>query len=185
MPEVAEHDDVGRRIADLLRQHSLNPLGDRAVVEGIHLEQVVTAGHDGILVRGRPRAVDDRRALDARLLEILERELRQRVVAKHGRERHLGAGRRHMLGDDTGAADEVLAAVEPHAHGRRLGHAADHGAVRIAVDDRVADDVNPDAPELVERAPISAVVSPSASRSASSFSVAIAGGSVSIRRDEE
>ena len=36
-------------------------IGDRAVVERVDLQQPIAAGDDGVLVRGRPRRVDDRR----------------------------------------------------------------------------------------------------------------------------
>ena len=58
-----------------------------------------------------------------------------------------------MLGHDGGAADIVDLALEQHAHGRRLGLAADHGAVGIAVDDGVADDMDAASCHGVERLP--------------------------------
>ena len=63
-----------------------------------------------------------------------------------------------MLRHDRSAADIVDLALEQHAHGRRLGLAADHRTVGIAVHDRVADDMDAASrhgveclPQLVER----------------------------------
>src|SRR5689334_3540017 len=55
-----------------------------------------------------------------------------------------------MRGDDRSAADEILSSVKAHAGRWRLGHTADHRRMRETVDDRVADDVDGDAAELVE-----------------------------------
>ena len=84
--------------------------------------------------------------------EVALDEFAGRVVAEHGRKGHARAGAGEMLGDDAGAADEILLLLEAHAHGRRLGAAADHGAARIGVDDGVADDVDAQVVEAVEHA---------------------------------
>ena len=57
-----------------------------------------------------------------------------------------------VLGDDAGAADEILLALEAHRHGRRLGLAADHRRLGVGIDDGVADHVHVDAGKAVERA---------------------------------
>ena len=90
-----------------------------------------------------------------------------------------------MFGDDAGPSDEVLPTVEPHAHGRRFGHAADHGTVRITVDNRIADDVNLDALELVERASDVRGGQPLALQKCQQLLGCDRGGSLSIRREEE
>src|SRR5215468_9230957 len=66
-----------------------------------------------------------------------------------------------MLGHDARAADEVRPIVEPHARRGGLGHSADHGRIGQAIDDRVADNVNPlalasleDSPQAVEIKPV-------------------------------
>ena len=58
-----------------------------------------------------------------------------------------------MLGDDGRAADIVFAALEQHRHGWRLGKAADHRALGVAIDDRVADDMHALRRQAVDRAP--------------------------------
>src|SRR6185437_14095917 len=105
---------------------------------------------EGILLCRRTRAVDDRLHLNAHLREVLEHEILERVVAEHGRKGHVGSGRSEVRGDDGSATHEILPAVEAHAWRWRLRHAADHGGVREAVDDGVADDVRGDAAELME-----------------------------------
>ena len=58
-----------------------------------------------------------------------------------------------MLGHDGGSADVVDLALEQDTHGRRLGLAADHRAMGIAVDDRVADHMDVIPGHRVKRLP--------------------------------
>ena len=148
--EIAEQHQIGRRIADLLGEMIEDALGDRAVVDLVDLQQAIAAGDDGVLVGGRAGTIDDRHALHARLRQIVEREFRERIFAQHRGKRHVRAGGLQVLGDDAGAADVVVLLLEAHAHRRRLGHAADHGALGEAVDDRVTDHMHLEAFELVE-----------------------------------
>src|SRR5262245_1666652 len=66
-----------------------------------------------------------------------------------------------MLGHDARAADEVRPILEPHARRGCLGHSAAHGRIGKAIDDDVADDVNPlalasldDPPQAIEIKPV-------------------------------
>ena len=143
--EVAVHDGVRGGPAHLQRELLEDLLGDGAIVERVDLQQPVAGDHDGVLARGRPRRVHDGQAADPVRRQVLEHLVLQRIVAEHGREHHVAPGRAQVLGHDGGAAREVLLGLEPHAHGRRLRHPADHAALGVAVDDRVADDVHADA----------------------------------------
>ncbi len=55
-----------------------------------------------------------------------------------------------MLGDDPRTPDVTILVLEANTDGRSLRLTADHGAVGIAVDDGVADNVGAHALELVE-----------------------------------
>src|SRR6516225_4926469 len=161
MAKIAEHDRLGVHVCDLPGDHVRLLVGDAAVVERIDLEQAIVAAHIRILVRRRSRPIDDRHDIDARGFEVLQRELGERVVAQNRGERDLGAGGLEMLGHNARPADEVCAIVEPHARRRGLGHPTDHGRVGQAIDDDVADDVNPlalasldDSPQPVEIEPV-------------------------------
>ena len=147
--EIAEHYGARRRAGEIVHDLLGLDVGDAAIVERVDLEQAVVAAHISVLVRGRPGVIDDRQRLHAGIGEVLKHEVLQGVVAEDGREGDLGAGGAQVLGDDGGAADEVDAAVEAHARRRRLGHAADHGRIRQAVDDGVADDMDFEAFELL------------------------------------
>src|SRR6266436_5412523 len=66
-----------------------------------------------------------------------------------------------MLGHDARAADEVRPIIEPYARRRGLIHSADHGRIGQAIDDRVADNMNPlalasldDSPQAIEIEPV-------------------------------
>ena len=181
-----EHHDVGRRLADLLGERVLDALGDRAVVERVDLEQLVAAGDDRVLVRGRPGAVDDRHAFDAGRGQVLEHEFGQRVVAEHGRERHVGAGGAQVLGDDGGAADEIEPLVDS-ARSWSASWSCRRSARNGCSCRRWCR--RPRAPGCLRagRWPCAgrAMARPSESSSASSFSMAIAGGSVSMMCEDE
>ncbi len=145
--EVAENDGSRRCLADLLGQLLDDRIGDRAIVQRVDLEHPIVAAHEGVLVRGRAGMIQDRLGVDARLAQALQHEILEAVLAEDGGEGYLGTGGAHVLGDDCRATDIVYPVVEADAWGRRLRHAADHGGVREAVDDRVADDMHLDALE--------------------------------------
>src|SRR5262249_50688434 len=93
--------------------------------------------------------------------EVVESELGERIISHYCRERDLGARRLEMLGHNARAADEVRPIVEPHARRRCLVHSANHGRIGQAIDDRVADNVNPlalasleDWPQAIETEPV-------------------------------
>ena len=67
-------------------------------------------------VVGRVLSIE-RLADDAVLLEAVDDEVLERIVAQHGREGDVGAGGAQVLGDDRGAADEVDAVIVAHADG--------------------------------------------------------------------
>jgi hypothetical protein len=125
-------------------------VGDRAVIECVDLQEPVIGADKSVFMRCRSGAIDDRANRDPGLLEAPEDEILHLVLAEDGRERHVRPRRCEMLGYDRRATDEILAAVEPHARGRRLGHAADHRRMGQAVDDGVADDMDGNAAEFTE-----------------------------------
>src|SRR5262249_49767729 len=116
--------------------------------------------HIGILVRRRSRPIDDRHDIDTRAFEVLEGELRERVISQYCRERDFGAGRLEMLGYDARAADEVRPIVESHAWRRGLVHSADQGRIGQPTDNRVADNVNPLAPASLDDSPQAIEIEP-------------------------
>ena len=183
--EVAEHDSAGRCGCDLRSDPVRSGIRDAAVVDRIHPQEAVVTAHDGVFVRGGPGAVDDRPAVHAEPLEILQHEVLERVVPQHGREHHLRAGRAEVGRDDGRSADVIDTVVEADARRRRLGHTADHRRVGQAVDDGVADDMHRHPTKLGQGIAKAANVIPSASIKTRSFSTARSGGPASMMADEE
>ena len=148
--KIAEHYCVAPSALDLFGHRSQDRIGNRPIIERIHLQQAVIAADKGVLLRRRPGTIDNRLRADAGLLEAVDDEIAHRIVAEHRRKSDLGPRRCEMSRYDSGAADKILAPIEPHARCRRLGHAADHRRMGEAVDDRIADDMHCDAAELAQ-----------------------------------
>jgi len=59
-----------------------NRFRNRSVVERINFQEAIAAGDDGILVRGRTGFVDDGVDLDAGILQAVDHEVGEGVLAK-------------------------------------------------------------------------------------------------------
>ena len=150
VPEIAEHRDIHRVRGELALELFEDFFGDRAVVEFVHLEHPVAVGDEGIFVRRGPGRIDDRLDVDADGLEVVHHEILERIVAEHGGENHVRTRGPHVFGDHRRTAGEILGPLIFHAERRRLGRAADERAVSVAVHNRVADDVDAHAAELLD-----------------------------------
>ena len=79
-------------------------LRDRAVVDPFDLEQLVAVGDESLFMGGRTGAVHERHHLMPDSSRSFSTNRPSVVVAEHRRERDLGAGGLHVLGDHRGAA---------------------------------------------------------------------------------
>src|SRR5262249_61332910 len=92
-------------------------------------------------------------SLDTSCRQIVYDEIAVGGFPEHGRKGAPTAGRGKMLCHDPGTAHVIDLALEQHAHGGRLGIAADHGAMGIAIYDRIPDHVDALPFHRVERFP--------------------------------